>query len=280
MFPNPATMFAPSPADRWRADRDEATRLLAMFGRRDLLSCIPDMLVWYAAEQCGEEDASDSFSGLAFDMVHALDGLMHGQRDADTGHKCDAHLMEEAHVTQRVLVELQRADLPEDVMDRVRAVRAAFGVEEAKHADADADADVSSYDYIIVPAVLGADAPLLRQDVEVVLSHLRKGDDATAAKLTAAFVARNAHNFVVRFNSDGVLHVPAFRALLTTLVDTVPSLLYRALSAMGLLGPAVYAPGASRELLPRSWRPVESTSLALQYAKHLEGVYEGAPGGS
>jgi len=113
---------------------------------------------------------------------------------------------------------------------------------------------------IAVPFSLSSEIPLRSQDAAEVLKHIENEEYeeySTATKLAGAFGGQYAHLFPLRLGTPCILSVDVLRQRLEAMCANTPSLLYRALAAMKLLG-----------------EDLRQDSIALQYAKHVEREFE------
>ena len=119
---------------------------------------------------------------------------------------------------------------------------------------------------VAVPFALDSEILLRKEDAEVVLQHIEQAaasgyDDYTAAtKLANTFGNQSAHLFAVRLTKPCLLTVEAFRRRLDAMCRSTPSLLYRALGAMGYIGDGAASTAGD--------------SVALRYARYVEATFE------
>ena len=133
-------------------------------------------------------------------------------------------------------------------------------------------------DQVAVPACLHADYVLTAADAAEVAKHIFAGDEATATKLVLILGAKHARDFAVRLTRPPQLDVDELQVRLEALQESVPTLLYQAMIAMGCIGPAVYGtsePGACAPVA--GFLRYVGESVAMRFARRVETLCEHEP---
>lgn len=251
--------------ESWRADRDEAEAIFARYGRH-LVSSIPDMVRYWITKSGSGKQAR---ARLALEFAITLHKCSTDVKDPTTlvelKYPLGLDVACSARIRDRVLAgSLHSTDIPEIV--------SLFSAAEGSRPPQ--PGDVEDPMQVLVPAVLGSTAVLAPRDAVEVWKHLQSGDDTTATKLATAFGSQTAGQFALTLWGDWGLDPQALHLRLQAALVAVPSVVYRALTAMNFLGPGVFAV-AKPPLWPKGFAALPpDTSLALMYARHLEACFE------
>lgn len=247
----------------WSRDRDEAERILAKYGRH-VVPCLPDMVTHWLYVNAATTDPSQT----AFDIACDLHSLTSRLQDVTTN-KTAYFPMGKDVVLADTLVDIV-ADLPKganmDVRQRLDIAMARLndilltegGPQVLKTPSGHGEVSVLQ---VAVPFALNSETLLRHADALEVLKHIQNSEHdehSVATKLTGTFGSQSAHLFPVRIGTPCTLSVEALRERLAAMCAATPSLLYRGLVALKLLGQD----------------DGDAPSIALVYARHVENEFE------
>lgn len=274
--------------DAWRADRQEAESILSRYDQH-ILSSLPDMLTYWI------NTSAETFHGravVAFSLALVLHELTSGVKDATTGSMQHfpfgrdvvfadiAHRKASTAETDEAAAVQDTASLVSGILADIEKKTAAM-VEDFDEDDVPAS-DRSDRDRLLplqfaVPAAVGCSFLLTVQDATEVMKHIAAGNETSAVKLAAMLGHASSVLFPVSLGVDGRgcgLHPATLHARAVVAVKTIPTVLYRALSSLGCIGPGAFTAKPSPLLPPGLSRLPEGTSLALAYARHVEACFE------
>ena len=248
----------------WLSERDEAERILSRYGRHFVPS-LPAMVHYWLSTSPDIADPTQK----AFDVACDIHSLANGVRDVTTNVVAYFPVGKDV-VLADALIDVDADPLlaHDDRADaRTRLTVATKSLEALLKKEGGPRASVSPVPHgdtavsqIAVPFALGSEIPLRLQDAIEVSKHIENEEYeeySTATKLAGAFGGQYAHYFPLRLGTPCRLAVDALRQRLENMCTSTPSLLYRALAAMKLLG-----------------QDVPKESIALQYARHVEREFE------
>lgn len=248
----------------WLSDRDEAERILSRYGRH-VVPSLPAMIHHWLTTSPDVPDATQK----AFDVACDIHSLANGVRDPTTNVVAYFPMGKDI-VLADALIDIATDtvlahDEPSDALLRLNVATERLNALMKHEGGARAMATPVvhgevSVAQIAVPFALGSEIPLRLQDAVEVLKHIENEEYeeySTATKLAGAFGGQCAHLFPLRLGTPCTLAVDDLKQRLETMCTNTPSLLYRALAAMKLLG-----------------EDLHHDSIALQYARHVEREFE------
>lgn len=247
----------------WAKDRAAAQAILSTYGS-SIVAALPDIAVaWVetSASRAGSPPHATAFAlARALAAVNPAVQRALGDDVVICGAVQDALLLshdEDLDVAQR----LHR------VVDHVRRT--------VTNSSGGADDDASQFDVLqaAVPAVLGAELLLRKDDAQVVVRHIRAGDILTAQKLVANWGTRYAQEFAVRVGVTSIMDPEKLRQRLRLAVQADPKALYHAMCDVGCIGPAVFSSKACTPPSPLL-APVHGLSMALLHATNVQAAFE------
>ena len=269
----------------WRRYRDSAELILSRYGMHVVPSLPAMVLHWLTHENSAAVDTS-KVAQKAFALAFDIHCLTHNVVDAPTGITASFPMGKDVAFVAALMGleddgvgDADTVDVALSVSERLKLAEAAIeavrdgenrvvGLGLGLGGDGGGGYTASELDetrgdieavQVTVPYALGSELPLRIRDAAVVLEHIQSGSEDDAAKLAGTFGSQYAHTHAVRLARPGALDVSVFRRRLDAMCSLTPSLLYRALGAIGLIGDS---------------DSTSAESIALQYARHVEALFE------
>lgn len=236
-------------SEQWQQEKVQAAILLNMDGRV-FMHELPAMLEFWVLQ---EAEASSRFSEeeLTYSLLSAL------HRVTGTSFGNDIEVLSRLPSVIHTVTNVEDSSLQEQYDHARRLLDVALEPSQFEF-------DIEEVDQLLIPALLGGSVPLTVLHASEVRKHILRNDTISATKLLSTYALKDDVKFAIR--TPGLFALSSLRARLNH-IQGAP--LFKAMKALGCLGPAVFSDG-DEVTVPRGFRRWKGTSLALIYAKHID----------